>query len=99
MVNLTLVQTGDNGMLVSWVEPEGLVDGYMVCQDHLDIQIESGSKFPSHCVDVIAPGIQTTLRGLYPGGSYTVNVTSKSNYVYSETVEQQLVMSKSLLLK
>ena len=87
-------------MLVSWGQPEGVVDGYRVCQDHLDTDIGSGSigsgsNFPSACVDVIAPNNQTTLRPLYPGGSYTVNVTSTSNNVYSETIEEQLVLSKS----
>ena len=95
MVNLTLIQTGDNDMLVSWVEPDGVVDGYRVCQDHLDTDTAPGSKFPSDCVNITAPNNQTTLGPLYPGGSYTVSVTSKSNYVYSEIVEQQLVMSKS----
>ena len=95
MVNLTLSQTGDNDMLVSWVEPEGLVDGYRVCQDHLDTDTEPGSNFPSACVDVTAPDIQITLRPLYPGGSYTVNVTSLSNNMKSQTVEHQIVMSRS----
>ena len=85
-------------MLVSWVEPDGVVDGYTVCHDHLDTDKAPGSNFPSECVDVTAPDIQTTLRPIYPGGSYTVNVTSKSNNLYSQTVEQQLVMSKSQLL-
>ena len=95
MVNLTLIQTGDNDMLVSWVEPDGVVDGYRVCQDHQDADTAPGSNFPSDCVNITAPNNQTTLGPLYPGGNYTVNVTSKSNYVYSEIVEQQLVMSKS----
>ena len=82
-------------MLVSWVEPDGVVGGYRVCQFHLDIDIEPGSNFPSACVNVTAPDNQTTLRPLYPGGNYTVDVTSKSNNVYSQTVVQQLVMSKS----
>ena len=69
MVNLSLIQTGDNDMLVSWVEPDGVVDGYRVCQDHLDTDTAPGSKFPSDCVDVTAPDIQTTLRGLSRGHS------------------------------
>ena len=97
VVNLTLIQTGDNDMLVSWVEPDSVVDGYRVCQDHLDTDTAPGSNFPSECVDITAPDNQTTLGPLYPGGSYTVNVNSVSNNVYSQTVEQ-LVMSKSQLL-
>ena len=95
VINLTLIQTGDNDMLVSWSQPEGVIDGYRVCQDHLDTDTAPGSNFPSACVNVTAPDIQTTLIPLYPGGNYTVNVTSVSNNVYSQTVEQQIVMSKS----
>ena len=91
-------QTGDSDMLVSWVEPDGVVDGYRVCQDHLDTDTAPGSNFPSECVDITAPNNQTTLGPLYPGGSYTIIVNSVSNNVYSQTVEQQLVMSKSQLL-
>ena len=98
VVNLTLIQTGDNDMLVSWVEPDSEADLYRVCQDHLDSEVNMlynpGSLFPPYCVDIPYPNNQTTLASLYPGGSYTVNVTSVSNDVYTSSEEQQLVMGK-----
>ena len=85
--NLTLTQTSEEEMSVKR-DVRGVVEGCHVCYNHTD----SDTARPGLCKYVQAT--ETTLTGLYPGGSYTVNVTSLSNNLHAETVTEKYVISK-----